>query len=68
MLNKELNRMFELLREDVDPLVTYEEACVITGKTMNALCSKISRSNIKPIVYQRFLRYSDVIKIRDKMV
>jgi hypothetical protein len=68
MLNKELNRMFELLREDVDPLVTYEEACAITGKTMNALCSKISRSNIKPIVYQRFLRYSDVIKIRDKMV
>lgn len=68
MLNEELNRMFEILREDVDPLVTYDEACLILGKSKSALYSKISRSNIRPIVYQRFLRYSDVLKIRDKKV
>ena len=68
MINEEVNRMFDLLRNEIDPLVTYEEACKITGKSLSALYSKISRSNIKPIVYQRFLRYSDVIKIRDKKV
>ena len=37
-------------------------------KIMLGLYSKISRSNIKPICTQKMLRYSDVMKIKNKEV
>lgn len=65
---EDVNKLMEKVVEAVDPLVTYEDACRMTGKTMSALYSKISRSNIKPILNKKMLRYSDVMKIKNKEI
>ena len=65
---QEIERLLDVIIEAVDPLVTYEQACRMTGKSLPALYSKISRSNIKPVKNRRMLRYSDVMKIKNKEV
>lgn len=65
---EDLQKLMDLIVDVVNPLVTYEQACQITGKSMSALYSKISRSNIKPVLNRRMLRYSDVMKIKNKEV
>lgn len=68
VISEDVEHLFNILRKEINPLVTYEEACKITGKSMKSLYSKISRSNIKPISCKKMLRYSDVIKIRDREI
>lgn len=65
---QDIEKLLDAVVEVVDPLVSYEEACKITGKSLPALYSKISRSNIKPVLNRRMLRYSDVMKIKNKEV
>ena len=64
----DIDKIMDIMVNVIDPLVTYEQACKMTGKTMSGLYSKISRSNIKPICTQKMLRYSDVMKIKNKEV
>lgn len=65
---QDIEKLLDAVVEVVDPLVSYEEACQITGKSLPALYSKISRSNIRPVLNRRMLRYSDVMKIKNKEV
>lgn len=67
ILKEELEQIFVQLRDEIDPLVTFDEACKITGKTKSALYSKISRSNIRPVT-MKLIRYSDCIKIKEKKI
>lgn len=66
---EDLNRLHRCILEIVDPLITYDEAAAMLGKSKNALTAKISRSNITPVkLTNKMIRYSDCLKIRDKKV
>lgn len=69
LTSDDLIRLKNCLMEILDPLLTYEEAAELLGKSKNALTAKISRSSITPVKLSRkMIRYSDCIKIRDKKV
>ena len=64
----DIDNLCKFLMEACDVLMTYDQAAKFTGKSKSALTVKVSRSIVKPVQRQKMLRYSDVVKIKDKKV
>lgn len=68
LTQEDIENLCRFLMEACDVLMTYDQAAEFTGKSKSALTAKISRSVVKPVPRQKMIRYSDVVKIKNKTV
>lgn len=63
-----LDQAKAILASMLDVDITYEQASIVTGKTIGNLYKKVSTSRIVPKLLRRTIKLSDAIKIRDKQI
>lgn len=68
MTQDDIENLCAFLMEACNALMTYDQAANFLGKSKGALTAKISRSVVKPVPRRKMLRYSDVMKIKKKLV
>ena len=62
---EDVDKLFELLIDVINPLLTYEQAAELLGVSKHAVYCKVSRNKVKVEHHAKLIRYSDVLKMRD---